>query len=107
VIHRNFSSGGWVWKEEVMRRSVVELSPGQEIALRRIAYGIVRRSALKTSDVEHLTSLDLAVARGTGLVLAHRGERLVADLPAGNLQTKELIDDPHIAAVAKALGVKR
>jgi hypothetical protein len=90
-----------------MRRAkAAELSPSEEIALRRIAHGIVRPSALKTSDVEHLISLELVSMRGSSLVLAPLGERLLADLPTGNLLAEALKDDEHVAAVAKALGVK-
>jgi len=83
------------------------LNADQEIALRRIAYGIVRPSALKLSDVQHLISLDLVSTRGKSLGLTSQGERLVADLPAGNLGTESIKDDPHVAAFAKALGVKQ
>jgi hypothetical protein len=91
----------------MMRRGAFELSADQEIALRRIAYGIVRRSALKASDVEYLMSLDLVSPRGSGLVLTPGGQRLTADLPAGSLRTEEIKDDPYNAAFASALGVKR
>jgi hypothetical protein len=57
----------------------VELTPSEEIALRRIAVGNARPTVLKTSDLEYLTSLELAAMRGSSLVLTHRGERLVAD----------------------------
>lgn len=90
-----------------MRRAkAVELTPSEEIALRRIAVGIVRPTALKTSDVERLISLELASMRGGSLALTPRGERLVADLPTANLLADSLQDDENIAAVAKALGVK-
>jgi hypothetical protein len=88
------------------RAKAVELTSSEEIALRRIAYGIVRPAALKTSDLEHIVSLGLVSMRGSSLVLTPRGERLVADLPTGNLLAEPLKDDEHIASVAKALGVK-
>jgi hypothetical protein len=48
-----------------MRRAkAAELTCSEEIALRRIGYGIVRPAALDTSDVEHLISL--------GFVSTHR-----------------------------------
>jgi hypothetical protein len=90
-----------------MRRGAVGLSADQEIALRRVAYGIVRRSGLRASDVAYLISLDLVAARGTGLVLTPRGQRITADLPAGSLRTEEINDDPYVTAFARALGVKR
>jgi hypothetical protein len=93
--------------EGFMRRAkAVGLSPSEEIALRRIGFGIVRPGALKTSDVEHLTSLGLVWMRENALGLTPPGERLMADLPTGSLLAQSLKDDEHVAAVAKALGVK-
>jgi len=90
-----------------MRRAkAAELTPSEEIALRRIGYGIVRPGVLNTSDVEHLISLGFVSARRSSLALTPSGERLVSDLPTGNLLAQSLKDDKHIAAVAKALGVK-
>ena len=88
------------------RAKAVELTSSEEISLRRIAYGIVRPRDLKASDVERLITLSLVSARGSSLILTPRGERLVADLPTGNLLADSLKDDEQIVAVAKALGVK-
>jgi hypothetical protein len=90
-----------------MRRARgVQLTPSEEIALRRIAYGIVRLTSLTTSDVEHLISLGFVSMRASSLILTPNGEQLVTHLPSGNLLTESLKDDEHVAAVAKALGVK-
>jgi hypothetical protein len=90
-----------------MRRAkAAELTHSEEIALRRIGYGIVRPAALDTSDVEHLISLGFVSTRRNTLALTPSGERLVADLPPSNLLAQSLKDDKHIVAVAKALGVK-
>ena len=76
------------------------------MALRRIAYGIVNPRDLKTTDVEHLISLNFVVMRGSTLALTPLGERTVADLPTGRLDEASLKDDPHVVAFARALGVK-
>ena len=91
----------------MMRRAkAVDLTSSEEIALRRIAAGIVRPKDLKTTDVERLISLELVEMRTNALALTPQGERLVADLPTGRLGNLSLKDDPHVVAVAKALGVK-
>jgi hypothetical protein len=90
-----------------MRRAkAAELTHSEEIALRRIGYGIVRPGVLSTRDVEHLISLGFVSARRSSLALTPSGERLVSDLPTGNLLAQSLKNDKHIVAVAKALGVK-
>jgi hypothetical protein len=89
-----------------MRRPKSGLIPSEEIALRRVAYGVVRPKDLNTADVERLVLLGLVVVRDRSLLATPRGEHLVADLPTDNLLTGPLKKDKHVLAVAKALGVK-
>lgn len=56
--------------------------------------------------MERLISLELVETGRNALALTAHGERLVADLPTGRLDSLSLDDDPHVVAVAKALGVK-
>jgi hypothetical protein len=88
------------------RANASELTPSEKITLRRIAYGIARPTDLSTSDVERLVSVGLVSKQGNSLLATPLGERFVADLPTSNLLAEPFKDDKHVAAVAKALGVK-
>jgi hypothetical protein len=94
-------------QRETMRRArPPELTPSEEITLRRIGYGIAKPTDLSTSDVERLVSVRVASKQGNSLFATPLGERVLAGLPIRNLLTELLKDDKHVAAVAKALGVK-
>ncbi len=65
-----------------MRRAKpVGLESSEQVALRRIAYEIVNPRDLKTTDVEHLISLNLVVMRGSTLALTPLGDELLQTFP--------------------------
>ena len=88
------------------RDKVVDLMPDEEIALRRISYGIVGPGDLKPSITRRLSLLAFIETRGATLALTRMGARRLAFIPNSNLGEAPLGDDKHVVALAKALSVK-
>ena len=84
-----------------------DLNFDEELALRRIAYGIIQPSRLRLRDVERLTFLGLVEKRGRGLVLTPQGKLRVARLPVRKLDAGPLVEDAYVIALGKVLGTRR
>ena len=93
-------------QDKAMNRGLLgALSPNEEVALRRIAHGIVGSNELNKRDVKRLAALDLIVVGEKGIALTELGAARVAKLPRRDTGASPGGDE-YVAAMAKALGVK-
>ncbi len=85
-----------------MRRLQVQLSSNEEIALRRIAMGLLCEAALRCRDVTRLRRLHLVEARCSRLGLTPLGRKRLETLPrAGGLRDDEGYRD-FVAAINRS-----
>jgi hypothetical protein len=84
------------------RGLLAQLSPNEEVTLRRIAHEMVGTSDLNQRDVDHLTALELVCVRCKSFALTGLGLRRVAQV--SNHMAGRSGDDEHLAAIAKAFG---
>lgn len=70
----------------VQRGQVAQLSPNEEVTLRRVAYGESPAGTLRTQDLEQLRRLKLVVDGKDGLQLTPDGRSRFDDLPRALLR---------------------
>jgi hypothetical protein len=88
------------------RGLLAPLSPNEELALRRIAYGNARLRDTDRREVKHLMALNLIVSDEITVSITKLGLERLTHLP--HLGTGESTDrDKHITAIAEALGLKK
>lgn len=84
---------------------LVELSPKEEIALRRVAQGIVEQNTQSSESIERLKALMLVEGKGEKVVLTELGKARLA-----GLTRHQRYIDPNSsefeAALAKALHMR-
>lgn len=83
------------------------LSPNEEIALRRIATGLLGARVLQRSSVTQLKALGLITEHDDFLSLTADGVQRVSTLPNRNLRAAPLnLSDEHVATLAKELDIR-
>ena len=90
----------------VERGLLAPLSPHEEIALRRVAHGIVDPKTLQASHILRLKSLALIKDSKGTLRVTPLGQRRLDALPNTRIALAPADFDEHTAALAKILGVK-
>ncbi|MGQ0582165.1 MAG: hypothetical protein ACT4O6_09540 [Reyranella sp.] len=89
------------------RGLAARLSPNEEVALRRVAYGVVEAKILQPGHLTRLRSLALIEDQNGALSITKLGQQRLAKSPVGRLDKSPVTIDDSVTALAKALKVTK